>query len=83
MFTKVQIIEQYFRHKPLVLFHEDLAQAPFDVFDKMALFMGSAYDRERISLQPVHTSYRDKQLQVMLRVSKYLLALIGFRGRGI
>ncbi len=75
MWTKIQIIETYFRHPPLVVFQEDLITAPFEVFDTIARFMGSTYDRERISLQPYHTSYSDKQLQVMLRVSKRLFSM--------
>jgi hypothetical protein len=75
MFAKIKIVETYFRHKPLVLFHEDLATAPFDFFDKIARFMGSTYNRERISLKPFHTSYSDKQLHVMLRVSKGLFSM--------
>src|SRR5262249_48074146 len=74
MWTKIQIIETPFRHPPLVLFQEDLATAPLEVFDKIARFMGSAYDRKRISLKPYHTSYSDKQLHVMLRVSKGLFS---------
>ena len=75
MWTKIQIIETYFPQKPLILFQEDLVTAPYDVFDTMAQFMGCAYDKERVSLTPFHTSYSDKQLHVMLRVSKYCFAL--------
>jgi hypothetical protein len=75
MWTKIKIIETSFRHNPLVLFQEDLATAPFAFFDMLARFMDSAYDRERISLKPFHTSYSDKQLTVMLRVSKYVFSM--------
>ena len=75
MWTKIEIIETYFYHKPLVLFQEDLATAPYDVFDTMARFMGCEYDKARVSLTPFHTSYSDKQLHVMLRVSQYCFAL--------
>ncbi len=75
MWTKIQIIETYFHHTPLVLFQEDLTTAPFEVFDTLARCMGSTYDRERISLHPYHTSYSDKQLAVMLHVSKRLFSM--------
>jgi len=80
MLTKIKIIETYFHHTPLVLFQEDLITAPFEVFDTLARFMGSTYNRERISLQPYHISYSDKQLQVMLRVSKRLFSMHPTRG---
>jgi hypothetical protein len=75
MFTRLQTIEKHFHQKPLVLFHEDLSKAPYDFFDKIAMFMDCQYDKERISLKPFHISYSDKQLQIMLRVSKYFFSL--------
>jgi hypothetical protein len=73
--AKLKIIEQYFRHKPLVLFQEELKNNPYTFFDKIATFTGSSYDRAAISLDAVHTSYSDKQLKAVRKLSKYLFPL--------
>lgn len=67
----LDILEKYFTKKPLVLFHEDLKKDPYGFFDRIADCMGAAYDRESISLTPVHPSYNEKQLKVMRRVARY------------
>lgn len=67
----LDILEKYFKHKPLVLFHEDLKKDPYAFFDRIAGFMGAAYDRNAISLTPVHPSYNEKQLKVIRSVAKY------------
>jgi hypothetical protein len=69
---KLRIIEQYFRHKPLVLFHDELKQDPFALMDRMADFMGVSYDHQQISLKPVHRSYSEKQLKLVRRLSRYV-----------
>jgi len=70
--AKLRIIEDHFRHKPLVLFQEDLKNDPLAFFDKIAAYTGTHYDRSAISLDAVHTSYSDKQLKVVRKLSKYL-----------
>jgi hypothetical protein len=75
MWAKIRIIEQYFPQKPLVLLLDDLVATPYAFLDQLAQFIGCTYDKARISLRPYHTSYSDKQLQVMLRVGKGVFAL--------
>lgn len=67
----LDILEKYFDQKPLVLFHEDLKKDPYGFFDRIAVFMGATYDREAISLKPVHRSYNAKQLKVIRGVARY------------
>lgn len=65
----LQLIEQYFTQKPLVLFYDDFKADPWAFFDQMATFMGATYDKSAISLDAVHPSYSEKQLKVMRRVA--------------
>jgi len=67
----LDILEKYFTEKPLVLFYEDLRKDPYLFFDQFANTMGANYDRNSISLKPVHPSYNSKQLKVMRSVAKY------------
>lgn len=69
---KLAIIEKYFEHKPLVLFHEDLKSDSYGFFDTIAQFVGATYDRNRISLGAVHKSYSEKQLKAVRKWSRYL-----------
>jgi hypothetical protein len=71
-YDKLLILEKYFQHKPLVLFYEDLKTNPFNFIDRIVTFTQTTYSKNRISPEPHHTSYNEKQLKVMLGVSKYL-----------
>lgn len=71
-YPKIQILEKYFTQKPLVLFYEDLRAQPFQFIDSIANYLGVTYDKNAIPLEPHHTSYEEKQLKVMLGVSKYV-----------
>ncbi len=73
-FPMLQILEQYFQHPPLVLFHEDLKKDPYGFFDAFAAYLGATYDREEVSLKPIHRSYSEKQLKVIRKVGKYIFS---------
>lgn len=68
-FAKIQVIEKYFTHKPLVLFYEDMKPDTFAFIDKIANFIGATYDRNDISLDSVHRSYNEKQLKVFRKLA--------------
>ncbi|MBI1422260.1 MAG: hypothetical protein GC149_02255 [Gammaproteobacteria bacterium] len=70
--AKLRVIESHFGHKPLVLFQEDLKQDPYGFFDSIAAYTGASYARDAISLDAVHTSYSDKQLKAVRKLSRYL-----------
>ena len=70
--AKLKIIEAHFTQRPLVLFQEDLKVDPYGFFDKIAAYTGTTYDKSAISIDAVHTSYSDKQLQAVRKLSKYL-----------
>lgn len=73
-FPKIMILEKYFSQKPLVLFYEDMRADPFAFIDRIAGHMGAHYEKNNISLEPHHTSYEEKQLKVMLKVSPMLFS---------
>ena len=71
-YTKIEIIERYFSHPPLVLFYDELRKAPYEFMDKIANYLGATYDKEAVSLKSIHTSYSIKQLKVMRYISRWL-----------
>ncbi len=70
-YPKIEVLEQCFEHKPLVLFHETLQTNPDAFFGQLAAYMGVSYQPEAISLSPIHRSYTDKQLRFIHSVSAY------------
>lgn len=62
---KIELIRQYTGRDPLILFHEDLKHHPDQFFEQIAQFCGATYDKRKISLDPVHRSYSEKQLLVI------------------
>ena len=70
-YHKLEVLEKYFSHKPLVLFYDDMRENPFLFFDKIAGYMGARYDRRKIDLEKKHTSYSEKQLKAIRQFSKY------------
>lgn len=70
-FDKVQILEESFAHKPLVLFHEDLRKDPQRFFQVLAGYMGASYNPKAVSLDAVHPSYSEKQLRFIHVFSKF------------
>jgi hypothetical protein len=71
---KLQILEKHFRHKALVLFYEDLQTDPIAFVGKIARYCGAQYDRNSLSLSPIHPSHVDKQLKVLRWVSHHFLS---------
>lgn len=67
---KIKSIEQFFHHKPLVLFHEDLKNNPFKVFDQIASYIGASYDKKAISTDAIHASYNERQLKFIRSVAQ-------------
>lgn len=73
-YPKIELLEQHFTAKPLVLFYDDLRKDPYAFIDKIAAYTGTTYNKSEISLEPHHTSYSEHQLKVMLKVSKYIFS---------
>lgn len=77
-FAKLRLLEAQFGRPPLVLFHEVLRHEPLRFIDSLADHMGARWDQRRVSLDPVHRSYNDKQLRFMRSASRII-----FRHRGV
>lgn len=63
-FPKLEMLEQLFGSKPLVLFHSELVKDPHSFIEKICAFTGATYDKESINLKRKHASYSEKQLKV-------------------
>jgi len=74
-FHKIEIVEKYFDHKPLVLFHDEIKSNPIQFFDKICAFIGATYNPEEVDLSPFHKSYNEKQLLFMRSIGKYVLPM--------
>jgi hypothetical protein len=57
----------------LVLFYEDMKNAPWQFLDQLAGFMGVSYPRDQLSLKPVHPSYSEGQLRVIRWLGRFIL----------
>lgn len=64
-YPKLEIIERCSTQKPLILFHDDLKKNSWAFLQSIADYTGSTFNKEQISLNPVHTSYTEKQLKVL------------------
>lgn len=70
--THLEHLEQYFEHRPLVLFYDDLRADPWAFFDQIAAFTRTHYERGEVSLSKVHTSYNEQQLKVIRKLNPWL-----------
>lgn len=68
-YPKIQKLEASFSHKPLVLFYDELKNAPHSFMGKMARFMGTTYNPNEVSLKNKHVSYNEKQLKLIRHVA--------------
>jgi hypothetical protein len=71
-YPKLQLIEELFTNKPLVLFHDELKKDPYSFFDRIANYTGTTYNRGLINVNPQHKSYSEKQLKVIKKASRFL-----------
>ena len=70
-FPKIDFVLKNFKEKPLVLLYDELRDNPFSFFDKIAKFTGTTYDKNKISLKPVHKSFGEKELKFRRWLNKY------------
>lgn len=71
-YRNLEILEEVFKSKPLVLFYDELRENPFKFLDKIAKFTGASYDKNKIPLKRTHASYSEKQLKVIYKVAKLI-----------
>ncbi|MEM6297865.1 MAG: sulfotransferase domain-containing protein [Bacteroidota bacterium] len=69
-YRNIEILEQHFKHKPLVMFYDDMRKDPMAFFKRIADHCGATFDPEKISLDKKHSSYSPKQLRVIYALSR-------------
>ena len=69
-YPMLRLVKDLFKNPPLVIFHDELKRDPYGFFDKLAMYMGADYDKNRIDVHPSHKSYTDKQLKILWRINR-------------
>jgi hypothetical protein len=70
-YPKIQLLWEYFEKRPLVLFQEELKQAPFEVIDLLAEYTGAEYNKSDIQIKTVKKAYSEKQLKLVRRFNNF------------
>ncbi len=70
--NRVDILERYFNHKPIILSYEDLKQDSIAFIKKLAEALNVSIDFQKTNLNKKHTSYSDKQLKTILYIGRYV-----------
>lgn len=68
----IDLLEEQFGHRPIVLFHDDLKKDPKGFIRELADRMGSEVDVEKLDLSTKHSSYSPKQLRFLMRVTRHI-----------
>lgn len=71
-YRKIEILEECYTQKPLVLTHDYLIGSPWAFIDAIATYCGATYSKDDIKLDRKHTSYGEKQIRWMQRVNGWL-----------
>lgn len=71
-YPKLRFLDQHCRHKPLVLFYEDLLERPRRFIQRIAAYTGTTVSRQ-VDLRRSHPSFSDKQLLVLRHVCRKFL----------
>lgn len=69
---KIDLLESRTLNKPLYLIHDDLRKNPLVFLKKLSDYVGEDFEESTVSLKPVHTSYKTRQLKALRWVMKYL-----------
>lgn len=69
---RIELLEETFERRPLVLLYDELREEPYRFFDRIAQYTGTTYERESIPLRRRHRSYSEKQLKVIYKLSEHL-----------
>ncbi|MDX1477046.1 MAG: hypothetical protein R3301_05040 [Saprospiraceae bacterium] len=65
---RIAILRDRFSQPPVILMYEDLVHDGAGFIEHLAAIMGATVDLEEVDLQRRHTSYGDRQLQLLRRV---------------
>lgn len=71
-YRNIEILNTNFTEKPLILFYDDFLSSPLTSIDKIAAFTKTVYNKDEIKLAKKHTSYEEKQIRAMQKVSSII-----------
>jgi hypothetical protein len=71
-YGKIELLEKLYDHKPLVLIYDDLLKDRQAFLEKIANYCKATFDKEKIPVKAKHTSYTEKQIRFMQRVSRII-----------
>ena len=71
---RIQLLEDRFEHRPLVLFFDDLTADPAGFAKMIGEYAGAVCDPGDISLDPVNPSYSDRQYRFLREAGRIGLA---------
>ncbi|MCD6366229.1 MAG: hypothetical protein J7L46_01675 [Bacteroidales bacterium] len=69
-FSQIQLLEQSFTRKPIVLFYEDMRHHPEEFIERLAERLKVSININSLNLSKKHSSYSEKQLKGMMRTGK-------------
>lgn len=69
-YKKIELVEKTFKEKPLVLIYDEFKENPEKFLDKIAKFTGTNYDKSKISFKRRHSSYGEKELNLLYKLTK-------------
>lgn len=71
-YRKVELLEESFTRRPLVLLYDELRDEPYKFLDRIAKYTGTTYERESVPLRRRHRSYSEKQIKFIYRLCKHV-----------
>lgn len=67
---RIRVLENHFRHRPLVLFFDQLVADPRRFVRTIADYVGATYEEADISFRATNRSYRDRQYRFLRAVGR-------------
>jgi len=71
-YPNILLLEEYFDHKPLILFYDDLRKDPERFIQDMVEYMGAGIDLSSVNLRKRNASYSEKQVGAVYHVGKFI-----------
>lgn len=71
-YRQIEILEQCFEQKPIVLFYENMKQNPKAFIAQLATHLGVQIDYQEVDFSKKHASYSEQQLKAIQAVGKYI-----------
>lgn len=69
---RIKFLEAHFNYKPLVLFYDDFVKEKDVFLETICQYVGASFNPADVQRKTKHTSYNNKQLKALSKVSKYV-----------